>query len=653
MFAPTAWARPVSVTRPLARTVTVLAALAALAVGLVPPLTYVFAFQSRQAGMLESRALLYAAEVADSAQQDPTLWNSLVDQTTRRPSENSPPTSDDADPSSDERRAIYDRAGLLVRQSMSSRSLPWPTLSVRAPIMDGRNEIGKVEISRSLRSGLMMTSAVAAGSVLFGLLIFLALRLLPLRLLDEAIELNTYLSAHDVLTGLPNRALFTDRLEQMLASTRREGGDVAVLCLDLDKFKEINDTLGHPAGDLLLRIVAARLRSCLRETELAARLGGDEFAVIQSHVKQPQGARLLAQRLIEAIAPPFDLDGCQASVGVSVGIAVSADHAHSDSARMMQEADVALYHAKKANLERFCFFNQDMGLRLQERRAMELDLRAAVSDDALFLHYQPQVDLRTRQIIGAEALLRWDRPGHGLISPASFIPVAEEMGLIGAIGGRLLRQACFEATGWPEHMVVAVNVSPIQLRRPDFSDRVMAALADSGLDPSRLELEVTEGVLMQATEDTLATLARLRQAGIHLAMDDFGTGYSSLGYLQRFRFDKIKIDRSFVARMTTDAETVAIVRTIVELGEAFSTGVIAEGVETEAEARLLQAEHCRQAQGYLFGKPMSPEQFRTLLSTQSHETDFHSLKPGPAPSLAPDITGSESDHSIDERYKIA
>jgi diguanylate cyclase (GGDEF)-like protein len=493
------------------------------------------------------------------------------------------------------------------------------------------------------------------------LLIFLALRLLPLRLLNKAIELNTYLSAHDVLTGLPNRALFTDRLEQMLAIARREGGDVAVLCLDLDKFKEINDTLGHPAGDLLLRSVAARLRSCLRETELVARLGGDEFAVIQSHISQPNGARLLAQRLIEAVAPPFDLDGCQANVGVSVGIAVSAEEAHSDPAHMMQEADVALYHAKEANQERFCFFNQEMSLRLQERRAMELDLRAAVSNDALFLHYQPQVDLRTRQIIGAEALLRWDRPGHGLISPASFIPVAEEMGLIGAIGGRVLRQACFEATGWPEHMVVAVNVSPIQLRRPDFNDRVMAALADSGLAPSRLELEVTEGVLMQATEDTLATLARLRQAGIHLAMDDFGTGYSSLGYLQRFRFDKIKIDRSFIARMTTDAETVAIVRAIIELGEAFSTGVIAEGVETEAEARLLHAEHCREAQGYLFGKPMSPEQFRTLLSTQSRETNFHPFKPPPAPSLtpnlapnlAPDIAGSGSGHSIDEGYTIA
>ena len=614
----TAQSQPLSLSRPLTRIVSVLAMLAAVAVGLLPPLTYVFGVYARQQGMLETRSVLYAAEVADAARQDPSLWNALVGPAdSSNASGAQAATADEGDAPPDERRAIYAQAGMLVRQSIPTQSMPWPTLSVRAPVFDGHNQIGQVEISRSLRDSLAMMTAVAVGSLLFGSMIFVMLRLLPLKLLREAIQRITYLSAHDVLTGLPNRSLFSDRLELALAMTRRQNGQVAVLYLDLDKFKEVNDTLGHPAGDALLRAIAARLKACVRETDLIARLGGDEFAVIQSHIGHLDDTRKLAQRMIDAVAPPLDLGGHQVNVAVSIGITVSTIEPGVDPAQMMQEADIALYRAKESHKGSYCFFQPEMNLRLRERRAMETDLREAVSNDALFLYYQPQIDLQTGQIIGAEALLRWDRPGHGQISPACFIPLAEDMGLIGAIGGRLLREACFEAMTWPVNAVIAVNVSPLQMRLPDFYNRVMGALGDSGLAPWRLELEVTEGVLMQSNESTLATLARLRQAGIHLAMDDFGTGYSSLSYLQTFRFDKIKIDRAFISRIGDDAEAIAIVRAIIGLSKSLRTKVIAEGVETEMQARLLRAEHCDEVQGFLFGKPMSAERLRTLLANQS------------------------------------
>lgn len=623
----TAQSRPLSVSRPLTRIVTVLALLAAVAVGLLPPLTYGFGVYARQQGMLETRSVLYAAEVADAARQDPALWNALVGQADSSSAvDPSTATADKDETPSEERRAIYAQAGMLVRQSIPAQSMPWPRLSVRAPVFDGHNQIGQVEISRSLRGSLAMMTAVAVGSLLFGSTIFVVLRLLPLKLLQQAIQRITYLSAHDVLTGLPNRALFSDRLELALAMTRRQNSQVAVFYLDLDKFKEVNDTLGHPAGDALLRAIATRLKACVRETDLIARLGGDEFAVIQSHVGHLEDPRKLAQRMIDAVAPPLDLDGHQVNVAVSIGIAVSTIEPGVDPARMMQEADIALYRAKESHKGSYCFFEPEMNLRLRERRAMEIDLREAVSNDALFLHYQPQIDMRTGRIIGAEALLRWDRPGGGRISPACFIPLAEDMGLIGAIGGRLLREACFEAITWPEDIVIAVNVSPLQMRLPDFYNRVMGALGDSGLAPWRLELEVTEGVLMQSNESTLATLARLRQAGIHLAMDDFGTGYSSLSYLQTFRFDKIKIDRAFISRIGDDVEAIAIVRAIIGLSKSLRTKVIAEGVETEMQARLLRAEHCDEVQGFLFGKPMSPDRLRTLLAGQSRVNSTHSFE---------------------------
>jgi len=425
--------------------------------------------------------------------------------------------------------------------------------------------------------------------------------------LHHNIATATFLSTHDVLTGLPNRALFADRLEHALANAPRGGKRVAILWLDLDRFKEINDTLGHAAGDALLRVVASRMAGCLREGDTLARLGGDEFAVIQPHCVQEHDAEVLAGRLLEAASLPVDLDGGTAQIGLSIGIAIS--EAGLGAGQMLKNADMALYQAKGQGRHCWRFFSPEMNARLMERRELEAGLRAAVVEQDFCLLYQPLIDLRSRRVIGAEALLRWNRRGHGVVSPDVFIGVAEEIGLIGAIGRWVLREACCAAACWPEYLTVAVNVSPVQFRMSGFPGAVADALAISGLRPSRLEIEITEGILLNDTDETLTVLAHLRDMGVRLAMDDFGTGYSSLGYLQKFRFDKIKIDRGFIRRVVDDSNAAAIVRAVIALGDATGVRTLAEGVETRGEEEILILEGCREAQGYLYGKPMPAEAF--------------------------------------------
>jgi diguanylate cyclase (GGDEF)-like protein len=348
-------------------------------------------------------------------------------------------------------------------------------------------------------------------------------------MLTAAIEHASFLSAHDLLTGLPNRRLFHDRLAQALTQARRNGGQVVVFYLDLDHFKTINDLLGHPAGDLMLRMVAERLRPCLRAGDTLARLGGDEFAVIQPMLRRAEDADGLGQRMLAAIAPSIDLDGQLQHIGISIGIALSDIGASNQLDQLMKQADMALYHAKEEGRGRVCFFASDMNVKLRERHALETDLRAAIAEQSLTLHYQPQVDLVTGRVLGAEALLRWNRPGHGMVPPNRFIGVAEDTGLIVPIGIWVLREACRRATTWPEHVGIAVNVSPVQLRHTGFCEAVIDIIRETGIAPSRVELEITECVLMQDTAETLAILQRLRKLGARLAMDDFGTGYSSLG----------------------------------------------------------------------------------------------------------------------------
>jgi diguanylate cyclase (GGDEF)-like protein/PAS domain S-box-containing protein len=419
-----------------------------------------------------------------------------------------------------------------------------------------------------------------------------------------------HMALHDALTGLPNRALLNERLEHAIARGRR-GEMVAAHLLDLDHFKTVNDTLGHPAGDKLLQMVAERLRPLVREADTVARMGGDEFAVVQVGIAEPADATSLALRVIDAVGAPYEIDSQLVVVGVSVGIAIGPNDGDSP-AQLMRNADLALYRAKGNGRGTFRFFEREMDAQMQERHALERELRKALGANQFELHYQPIVKLADNDIVGFEALLRWRHPERGLIPPNTFIPLAEEIGLIVPIGEWIVRQACATAITWPDDLRVAVNLSPVQFRNPGLLQIVVSALAKSGLRPDRLELEITETVLLQDGETTLSTLYRLRELGIRIAMDDFGTGYSSLSYLQSFPFDKIKIDRSFVKDIVESTGSLNIVRAVAALAQGLGITATAEGVETEEQLERIRAEGCKEMQGFLFGAPMPAQDIERL-----------------------------------------
>ena len=414
-----------------------------------------------------------------------------------------------------------------------------------------------------------------------------------------------HMARHDALTGLPNRVLFREHMEQTLRQQPREKG-LAVLSLDLDGFKNVNDSLGHPMGDALLQVVADRLRDCTQDTDLVARLGGDEFAVIQKEVPQMADTRALASRIVEALNKPFDIDSQLIQIGASVGIATIEDVADAQGAvageLFLKSADLALYRAKSEGRGTYRFFEAEMDALHQARRNLEVALRVALDRGELELFYQPLVNTAHHEISGFEALLRWNHPQRGIVSPLEFIPVAEELGLIKNIGRWVLHQACAEAAGWPEAVKIAVNLSSIQFRNHDLVADVASALKTSGLAPDRLELEITESLLLQDNASVLATLHQLRKLGVSISMDDFGTGYSSLSYLQKFPFDKIKIDQSFIQRLA-EQDSVSIVRAVISLGKSLGMSVLAEGVETAEQLKVLQAEGCWDIQGYLVSPP--------------------------------------------------
>jgi diguanylate cyclase (GGDEF)-like protein len=425
----------------------------------------------------------------------------------------------------------------------------------------------------------------------------------------------SHMALHDGLTNLPNRLFFREDMENRLAHLGRDQ-KFAVLCLDLDHFKRVNDTLGHPIGDKLLRHAGERLRGCLREGDSIARLGGDEFVIVQGSITQLVETTSLMARLIEVISAPFDLDGHQVVVGVSIGVALApADAADPD--QLLKKADMALYRAKADGRGTYRFFEPDMDARMQARRALELDLRSAVATGQFELHYQPLVNLKTEKINGFEALIRWRHPDRGIISPGEFIPLAEETGLIVPIGEWVLRQACEDAAKWPGDIGVAVNLSPAQFKTGVVTQSVINALARSGLSPTRLELEITESVLLFNNEATLNTLHQLRTLGVRISMDDFGTGYSSLSYLRSFPFDKIKIDRSFVHDLASSEDSMAIVRAVAGLGASLGMTTTGEGVETQEELDFLRREGCTEAQGYLFSPARPAKDVYMLLANQS------------------------------------
>ena len=421
-----------------------------------------------------------------------------------------------------------------------------------------------------------------------------------------------YMAHHDALTDLANRVLLRERLQQALAGIA-DGESVGVLCLDLDRFKDINDTLGHPVGDALLKAVAGRLLSSVRDTDTVARIGGDEFAVVQTLTRQPQGVTALAERIIEAITAPYQINGHQIVVGTSMGISVAPNDT-TNPGDLIKNADLALYRVKGTGRGTYRFFEPAMDALMHARRKLEIDLRHAHLEGQLELDYQPILNVESNKITTFEALLRWNHPQRGRVAPAEFIPIAEETGLIGPIGEWVLRTACAQAVTWPADVKVSVNLSLLQFNWGDLVQLVSRSLAAAGLAADRLELEITESVLMENTERTRTILHRLHELGVRISLDDFGTGYSSLSNLRGFSFDKIKIDRSFVQALGRDNDSLAIVEAVIGLGARLNTTTTAEGVETQDQLEWLRAMGVTEVQGYYIARPMPAGNVATLLS---------------------------------------
>jgi diguanylate cyclase (GGDEF)-like protein len=435
----------------------------------------------------------------------------------------------------------------------------------------------------------------------------------------EAAARIAHLACHDALTGLPNRAAFADQLADSIESAAALGEPIAILCIDLDAFKSINDRFGHSTGDELLVEAAQRLRGLAGADHIAARLGGDEFAFVQRGLDQPHQADLLADRILAAMSAVFALTEEQVAISCSIGIALFPQDAAS-AGDLVKNAEMALHRAKATGRGGAHFYEARTEERLRERRLLAADLTNALERGEMAIHYQPLADLATGRILGFEALLRWEHPTHGAIAPDLFIPLAEESGHILALGSWALRRACAEAAGWQPELRIAVNLSPIQIAHGDLAAEVETVLRETGLDPARLDLEITEGLLITDPDRALETLRRLKTLGVKISMDDFGTGYSSLSYFRLFPFDKVKIDQSFIREMIESPEALAIVRSVIGLGRGLGLSVVAEGVETNAQLDALIAEGCDQVQGYLISRPGPIEQFdRVVIDRERQE----------------------------------
>jgi diguanylate cyclase (GGDEF)-like protein/PAS domain S-box-containing protein len=428
-----------------------------------------------------------------------------------------------------------------------------------------------------------------------------------------------FLAHHDALTELPNRVLARDRAEVAMAFAERSKQKMALLFLDLDHFKTVNDSLGHTMGDALLRAVSARLRRCVRDTDTISRQGGDEFLIVLPEVSDADAIAAAASKVLECMSGPFAIEGQELGASVSAGIAVYPDDG-TDFDTLLKKADTAMYHAKEAGRNTYRFFTEQMNVDAVEHLRIQAGLRRALDNGEFLLHYQPQIELATGRPVGAEALIRWNHPEMGLIPPARFIPIAESSGMIVAIGSWVLLEACRQAVSWRDagfpELVVAVNLSATQFKRGDLQHTVVAVLNETGLDPSRLELELTESIMLGNTETVLDTVRRLKAIGVKLSLDDFGTGYSSLSYLKRFPLDKLKIDQSFMRDMIRDADNAAIVRAIIQLARALNLRTVAEGVEDESVVDHLRLLHCDEAQGYHFARPMPAAEFMQYLKRQ-------------------------------------
>jgi diguanylate cyclase (GGDEF)-like protein/PAS domain S-box-containing protein len=495
-------------------------------------------------------------------------------------------------------------ASSLVGASLASC---FPDKAARTRLLAGSNQT--VETSLHHRNGAMTPVELLLRPIVFSGRPHQVVAVRDLQARKEAEQHIHYLAHHDALTSVPNRSHFNARVDQEIANLTG-GESLAVLCLDLDRFKEVNDLFGHAAGDAVLQAVATRITALLGERQMVARLGGDEFAILMPGVKNPEAAGRLAETVLEALRAPSDGPETN-SISTSIGIAMCPSDAM-DRESLLSHADTALYRAKTEGRNTYRFYEASMGAAVRERRMLEHDLRLAIARNELRLVYQPQKGAKDEAMTGFEALLRWKHPARGEISPAVFIPIAEETGAILEIGAWVLRSACRDAAAWEHPLTVAVNVSAIQLYNPDFVQELHQTLLDTGLSPRRLEIEITETALVRDFNRTLTTLRQVKALGVRIAMDDFGTGYSSLSNLRAFPFDKIKIDGSFIKSVNSNEQAATIVRAVLGLGRGLGLPVLAEGVETEAELQFLRDENCDEVQGYLLGRPAAIGNFRHL-----------------------------------------
>jgi diguanylate cyclase (GGDEF)-like protein len=495
-----------------------------------------------------------------------------------------------------------------------ANAAPLPAIAIaRASLYDNMMIIVSLDLNAALADWIrerdhMLIAVATVAALVISLAIILVL---ALRQRERSAQHIHFVARHDALTRLPNRVRLREKLESALAHAR-PSESVALLCLDLDQFKTVNDTLGHPTGDALLQSVANRLAERTRATDTVARLGGDEFAVVRTQIDRPVEAADFAGQIIAMLDEPFTVLGHKIDIGTSIGVALAPQDG-TDPDQLLKNADLALYKAKQDGRGVYRLFQQEMDEQMQARRVLELDLRNALADGQLALFYQPLIGLQTRAVMGFEALIRWWHPTKGLVAPNQFIPLAEETGEIVPIGEWILRTACATAAGWPDEMKVAVNLSAVQFKSSSLVATVAGALRDSGLSPGRLELEITESVLLWDTSSTLNTLDEFHALGVRIAMDDFGTGYSSLGYLRRFPFDRIKIDQSFVRELGRQRDCDAIVRAVMAMGRELGMAVTAEGVETVAQLRALALAGCTDVQGYLFSRPAPEAEIAGLL----------------------------------------
>ena len=534
------------------------------------------------------------------------------------------------------------------RQTLASSSLqpaPTPNIVEEAALYDATDVVGHYRVERSLRNSLKDTAVVALLTLLATLLCALPLRALPLRALRRSQDRLMHMAKHDVLTGLPNRSLLDDRLDQALRHAERYQRHVTVAFMDLDNFKTVNDSLGHDVGDELLVQMSARLSGAVRSTDTVVRLGGDEFVIVlfdQPAADESVGKTL--ERLMHTVGEPLDLRGHTMQLGCSIGVA-SFPNDGRDGATLLKNADAAMYRAKELGKNTFQFFTADMNLKLQERMNLQSGLLKAMTRDEFFLEYQPQIDLATQQVIGVETLIRWQNPSLGVVPPAKFIPLAEDSGIIIALGLWVLRTACQQQVAWHRSglpaIKMSVNVSPRQFKEPNFADTVAAVLTETNMDPSLLELEITESLIMEDVARAVAMMNRLRDLGVQLSIDDFGTGYSSLSSLKNFPVSRLKIDRSFVNMLPGEPDDCVLAKAVIALGHQLKLKVVAEGVETQSQQDFLRASDCDEMQGFHFSRPVSPEEVEKMLTRGAHALP-RQVNAAPAPPESNILAGATS-----------